>query len=85
MTIIYIAAVDIVVAVIGVAAVVIAAAGFDRVGICGLGHDALSKISVLSRNGREVCSTNREVYKICSEQSRREVGLSSSYYDNYHP
>ena len=27
----------------------------------------------------------REFTKICSGQSRREVGLSSSYYDNYHP
>ena len=85
MTIIYIAAVDIAVAVIDVAAVDIAAAGFGRVGICGLGHDALSKIPVVSRNDREVCSANREVYKICSGQSRREAGLSSSYYDNPHP
>ena len=63
MTIIYIAAVDIVVAIIDVAAVDIAAAGLGRVGIRELGHDALSKISVVSRNGREICSANRGVYK----------------------
>jgi len=31
--------------------------------VCSLGHDALSKISVVSRNGRGICSANRGVYK----------------------
>ena len=52
-----------------VVAVGIVVAEANRLYVCCLGHDALSKISVVCRNDRRMCSVNGRFTKLFCDQS----------------
>jgi len=66
-----------------VATVDIAAAEFDRVRICGMGHDARSKILVVCRDDREIRRVNGGLQNLLVASA--EEGLSSFFGSNCAP